>query len=296
MMRQGRFATVSTLALAIIVGIALAGPAGAGEPEPVGPGAGHLMCYKIKDKETKLKGTLADVLTKQLGKSTNCQIKKAQEYCVWAQKDITELGESVNPVDFEPQPWVPSFVCYKIKCDKVTESEQQILDQFGIRNVTLKKPFKLCAPATKGCFNTTRVYVEDCRDLEDPNATVSCDNAWQIGGTGPTSCFDNGGNCRGCGPTNEEGGLCENVCTEGPPCAAGRTYVDSCHDNDSDESACNGAWQMGGIGTTSCYYGLNAYGSGPECYGCGPYNLAAGLCENVCREPSDGYCGPSMPY
>ena len=56
---------------------------------------------------------------------------------------------------------------------------------------------------------------EGCLQFAD---RTSCEEAWVDGHNGPASCYFDGavGGCFGCGPNNENAGLCANSCTEPP--------------------------------------------------------------------------------
>ena len=221
----------------------------------------------------------------------------------------------MTPVDYEGGGCPEDYVCLKIKCDKVEKQERQVMDQFGIRNMELKKPFKLCVPAVKGCVDTTKNFVQWCKDLGqeygDPldHDPAACNKAWQISyGTGlATACYYGGSYedpntlaCRGCGPNNDETGMCDNTCIDWDICGD-RTFLPgtpgsiSCKDL-SDESACNSSWALGYSGPTSCFW------DGGGCYGCGPRRASDGQCTNECltscwgrvSEPA-GPSGPSFP-
>jgi hypothetical protein len=67
---------------------------------------------------------------------------------------------------------------------------------------------------------------EGCREIDDPTV---CEIAWVEGHNGPASCFfdEAQGLCLGCGPANEDAGLCTNTCLAPPadgtpaPCTIG---------------------------------------------------------------------------
>ena len=129
---------------------------------------------------------------------------------------------------------------------------------------------------------------EGCHTFDGNQA--QCEASYIIGGTGPTSCYFDSGDCNGCGPSNE-GLACSNLCQPAKICAGdrGRIYVGgaktgACHVFDSDPASCNNAFAKSNspsVGFTSCFVAEPG-----DCEGCGPTNLADGECENECAKSS----------
>jgi hypothetical protein len=132
-------------------------------------GEDHLKCYLVKDS-IKLKGKERDpkywlgLDPNQLGLEEDCKIVAVSRYfCVpvakqvtapVVSKDITTPGSAWKDVFLSPisGPTEEDKLCYKIKCDDpIVPPTFDILDQFGERQVTTKKPFLLCGPAQKAC-------------------------------------------------------------------------------------------------------------------------------------------------
>ena len=123
---------------------------------------------------------------------------------------------------------------------------------------------------------------------------ASCDGAFIMSGDtrAYTSCYydADAGECRGCGPNNQQDGSCINSC---PTCVdparqifAGGPNSGACHLFDENPALCAQAFHMSGTCNTlaSCYYDYDAN----SCNGCGPFNEQSGACANVCVEPICG--------
>jgi hypothetical protein len=128
-----------------------------------------------------------------------------------------------------------------------------------------------------------------CRQFDGNQS--ACDQAFTLGDVGVASCFyrSNDNTCRGCGPENEEDGVCTNVCRIAPPCErdlartifAGGPDTGACRQFDADPTSCNLAYHQGGDGVvSSCFTGL-------ECVPCGDRtgNVQPPLCVNACVPP-----------
>lgn len=105
-----------------------------------------------------------------------------------------------------------------------------------------------------------------------------------------TSCWydANSDECRGCGPNNQQDGVCANTCRSGPPLCPGDSSrsnflggpsTAACHQFDGDALGCLTAFHRGQCGITSCYF------DGSSCRGCGPNNLLNGQCFETCGAP-----------
>ena len=102
----------------------------------------HLKCYKIKDP---LKAAYTADLGGSLGlpADSGCTVKTPGKLlCV----DTTKTN--VNPAPPGANPGAPAgrFVCYKVKCPKLTLDPVSWTDQFGTRTIQPIKPKMLCAP------------------------------------------------------------------------------------------------------------------------------------------------------
>ncbi len=108
-----------------------------------------------------------------------------------------------------------------------------------------------------------------------------------------TSCWWDSASdtCKGCGPSNEQNANCTNECRSSAtacPNDPTRTFAGpprsgqsggACRQYDGQESACNGAFHLGGSGYASCFYDTDA----GQCLGCGQNNENDGDCINTCR-------------
>ena len=111
----------------------------------------HLKCYKVKDF-LKVKPFKADLIPEQVAAGfqieQGCKIvMPAKLFCIDVRKT------NVQP----PPPFVVNgtgnardYLCYKIACPKPPTLPQLVIrDQFGRRDVFIKPPKFLCAPAEK---------------------------------------------------------------------------------------------------------------------------------------------------
>ena len=154
------------------------------------------------------------------------------------------------------------------------------------------------------CLDGSRTLIpggpgnEGCHTYDGNQA--QCEASYIVGGSGPTSCYFDSGDCNGCGPNNE-GLACANVCQPAKICAGdrGRIYVGgsgtgACHVFDSDPASCNNAFTKSNnpnVGLTSCFFAESG-----DCEGCGPDNLAEGACENQCAKSSAPAASHSMLF
>lgn len=261
----------------------------------------HLVCFKAKDAvKPKLKGTTVDVLVERFATLTNCSIKKMAEYCVSAFNNVTDEGDGLDPQAFEPGDLFgprqfelnSEFACFKFKCDKVDALTADALSQFGVHQVEVGKPGKICLPTFPETCGSKIFLADTCQSVFDETA---CDSAWHLNENDEsTSCFwapnqrGGGSACFSCGPENEAEMRCDNSCTEEtiPACEDdGLVQRGSCHDFDGDESGCENAYQLSERTRlpVSCSYGPNTdSNSSTNCSGCGPTNQAGGFCTNAC--------------
>jgi len=164
-----------------------------------------------------------------------------------------------------------------------------------------------CGPSNESsgeCHNTCRPNGPSCPN--DPSRTIfaggpnthaceqfdgnqaACEAAFHLTAYGVVaSCFYDSGNCRGCGPNNEQDALCTNTCAP-PPCPgdatrtvfAGGPNESACHQFDGLPAACAMAYHLSQNDPASCYYDSNS----AECRGCGATNQASGNCTNTCAK------------
>jgi len=136
------------------------------------------------------------------------------------------------------------------------------------------------------CMDTTLAEVYDGNDCREFDGTdqATCESYWHTGGAGPTSCWWNGADCRGCGPGNEAT-PCVNTCADTLCDDLSRNFAESGSDNCEglDPGDCADTWIAGGAGPTSCFWN----DTDSECQGCGPRNFGLGLCTNTCGDYSN---------
>ena len=105
------------------------------------PAGNHYLCRKVKDEQipAKFVPQVGVAVTDQIG-SDSCDLKKAFLLC-------SSLSAKNGPVA-QPDPLL-HYVCYKAKCGQKPAVSFSTTDQFGPLQLSTKKPFLLCAPASK---------------------------------------------------------------------------------------------------------------------------------------------------
>ena len=141
-----------TLCTASALALFMAGTAGA----QLIPNFDHLKCYNIKD--FALKATYkVDLLPEQQPPFTleaGCKlVVPAKLFCI----DVVKQNVQPPPPGAAPGPKAYDYLCYKLACPKQDLPTLLVTDQFGRRDVTVKPPKFLCAPATKEIFHQTPV-------------------------------------------------------------------------------------------------------------------------------------------
>lgn len=161
----------------------------------------HLLCYRMRDP-LKIK-TAVDMIADLQPEFTQkgCVLVKPVEFCVPATKT------NVQPQPFDSgiagQPLKNDFICYLAKCPlALPPPSKSVADQFGLRDQSQYKPYKVCVPAYK--------KPRPCSNL----SATQCGGACPVGRT----CQLNAGVCE-CLPTNLCGGKpdatgqCGGACT-----------------------------------------------------------------------------------
>jgi parallel beta-helix repeat protein len=146
------------------------------------------------------------------------------------------------------------------------------------------------------CLDPTLTFIpgsgpneEGCR-MFDGTDKDTCESYWHMGGRGPTSCWWDGDDCRGCGTQYAPYGTCTNSCVQNTCDDGSRTFVgygDSCryYDN-TNQATCESYWNIGAQGAASCWWDP----SNNDCRGCGPQNELPGLCTNACVSSVESIC------
>jgi hypothetical protein len=137
----GRTIVCSVVGLVLLAGAGAAGAQGT-------PSFDHLKCYKLKDFAPK-KAYAVDLIPDQdppFSVEQGCKIMvPAKLFCI----DV--IKQNVQP----PPPGTVSgtnardYLCYKVKCPKQVLPIVTVEDQFGRRDLTIKPPKFVCAPANK---------------------------------------------------------------------------------------------------------------------------------------------------
>ncbi len=108
----------------------------------------HLKCYVIKDP-LKVKHTL-DLTPEQTQflPEPGCLLKSpAKLFCIDVQKTNVQPTPGGPPVQAED---ARDYLCYIVHCPNVNQNKVlTVFDQFGQRDITIKPPKLLCAPAQK---------------------------------------------------------------------------------------------------------------------------------------------------
>lgn len=143
-----------------------------------------------------------------------------------------------------------------------------------------------CSAPAPPCPDPTRtVFVggprtDACRGL---GTQAACEMAYHRGrGLKLGSCYWDGSQCNGCGPSNEHNGNCTNTCRTDTCADATRTTLRRCSNIGSDQPACLAAWHLARIARadpSSCFFDVG----GNQCRGCGPIRELRGECSNSCR-------------
>ncbi|TFH25602.1 MAG: hypothetical protein E4H03_00280 [Myxococcales bacterium] len=148
----------------------------------------HLSCYKIKDS-TKF-SALADLSTlvqdPPFPPAAGCKIAgKAKQFCVPVDKNNVQESDAPGPdpnyfIETAGQTLTNDFICYKVKCPKLTApiSDTEVTDQFDTRVLTKFKSSTICTPAVKTCGGSEAPQCNGVCPFGDP-------------------CIDMGGTC-GC--------------------------------------------------------------------------------------------------
>jgi len=162
-MRHPHFGIPGTLAAIVI--LATSGVAGA---QPYD----HLKCFNIKDLQPKQKYT-ADLTPEQTQflAQTGCELKvPAKQFCV----DVDKSNVVPAPPNAIGGQNTRDFLCYQLKCPKLAEFEVAVEDQFGTRNIKVKKSQRLCVPARKVGFPDPATPTPCVPPTPGPTSTPGC--------------------------------------------------------------------------------------------------------------------------
>jgi hypothetical protein len=283
----------------LLVAVAVLALAGRAAAQPYD----HLECYKIKDLQPKKKytATLTPQQTQFLTQ-TGCQLKvPAKLLCINVEKSnvVPAPPLALNGADTR------DFLCYNLKCPKL-DLPFAFEDQFGSRNITVKKPHQLCAPARE-VGDPGPATPTPCL----PNPTPTPGNCMDLMQNGAETDIDCGGPCppcmngEGCGTATDcQSGICTSgTCTF---CSPGQTQ--SC--GTMLPGACS-------VGTRTCNMTGTAFGAcqappgSPETCnnvdddcdgmvddGLGQTTCGTGACQNTVQNCVGGVsqsCTPGLP-
>jgi hypothetical protein len=188
----------------------------------------HLKCYAITDP-LKVKHTL-DLTPEQTQflPEPGCLLKSpAKFFCIDVQKTNVQPTPGGPPVQAQD---ARDYLCYIVHCPNVNQNKVlTVFDQFGQRDITIKPPKLLCAPAQKVGV-PPKPTPTPC---VPPNPTPTPTNPPCItGGCAPCGSCGNGechlgGGGNGCG-TIDNNPLCVDAsscvqaqCTSNVDCGAG---------------------------------------------------------------------------
>ena len=120
----------------------------------------HLKCYKIKDSHKYM--AVADLITNSdqsmYPSEAGCRILvKSKEFCLPVKKDRTMQPNDKRDAPHEDvvgQDLTNDFLCYKVRCPKdpagaMPPSAQDVVDQFGQREIGGFRTTKICTPTWK---------------------------------------------------------------------------------------------------------------------------------------------------
>ncbi len=267
----------------------------------------HLECYKIKDLAPKVKyhADLTPEQTQFLAQ-TGCEIKvPGKTLCVQAEKAnvVPAPPLSVNGQDAR------NYICYNLKCPKlnITYGAE---DQFGARNLTVKKPFQLCAPAREIGFPdppTPTPCLPPATPTATPTVAPTCNDLIQNGGETDVDC---GGPCPACvlgqgcaGGSDCQSGFCTGavctVCSPGQTQSCGTMLPGACS---VGLRTCGPSGTYGSCvappGTSETCNGVDDNCNGVTDEGLGSTTCGVGVCQNTvpnCVGGSPQSCTPGTP-
>ena len=138
------------------------------------PNFDHLKCYAIKDFAPP-KTYKVDLLPEQkppFNLETGCKlVVPAKLFCI----DVVKQNVQPAPPGAAPGPKAYDYLCYRLVCPKQTLPTLVVTDQFGHRDVTVKPPKFLCAPATKQILHPTPVPTSTPTPVPTETRTPGCD-------------------------------------------------------------------------------------------------------------------------
>jgi hypothetical protein len=158
---------VSVLAAALVLaGLAVVTAAHAGAID-------HLKCFRIRDSLTDRRTIyLADLFPEApFSAQQDCRLTlPARHFCVNVTKTNVQVGgEPYDTIDV-PAGDARDYLCYKVKCDR-DRPALDLLDQFGVRPVRIRRSDFLCMPANKTAVlaTPTPVLTPTPTPTETPN-------------------------------------------------------------------------------------------------------------------------------
>jgi hypothetical protein len=159
------------------------------------PNFDHLKCYNIKDFAAH-KVYKVDLLPEQrppFNFEAGCKlVVPAKLFCI----DVVKQNVQPPPPGAAPGPKAYDYLCYKVTCPKQNLPTVLVRDQFGQRDVVIKPPKFVCAPATKEILHTTPTPAPTPTPTPTATRTPGCDFNTVAGG---------GGQCAGPCPPSTTG-------------------------------------------------------------------------------------------
>ena len=150
----------------------------------------HLECWAIKDPLVRNSAT-ADLVPEMppFLAAAGCKIKRpAREYCSRAAKENLQPPPSATVGADEPG----DYFCYKITCPKGADLRGATItseDQFGRRQISVRKPQRLCLPATRATPTPTPTVL--------PSGPTPSPTPTAGGGGHDPGCSFDGTECQG---------------------------------------------------------------------------------------------------
>ena len=109
----------------------------------------HLKCYRARgDFAPEAHNYTLDVLAEdpRFPVEQGCHLRPiSREICI----DVEKTNVTPTPPGAPAGPGGQAYLCYKIKCPKFT-STITVTDQFGVHQLRIRKPARLCTPLLGG--------------------------------------------------------------------------------------------------------------------------------------------------
>ncbi len=255
----------------------------------------HLQCHRVKDSNYFRAAVVTlDALQDEFRLPADCVILKgkAVRFCVPTRKEVVDAGNAPVPAVMPATQDLGAndYLCYKIRCPRVSIADTVVTDQFGARPlVRIGAVQEICVPAVKGIVTTTTTTTSTTT-----TTTTLCTPDCVGKECGDDGC---GGDCGTCSGLNAcVVAACETLPCGGIaaiPCPPGNACIDQPGDNCAPACAssdCAGICVVmpspvppcGGIAQIPCASGQVCVDQAAD--GCHPVCGGAD-CGGICVEP-----------